>query len=234
VHACDGYLPEVGCCYNDVLYYCDGSAISTVDCYEESSSSCGYFNAASGGPYFGCEGDDSVDPEYTAECPDNILPECADDAAEPNDTLGTAYAIAFDDIETQMKICPGNEDWFILTDLHIGDNITVELEFLHDEGNLDLYLYDALSALLTWSDTSNSSSNNETLSYTVSTAGDHYILVKGFSGSVANSYTLLVTGDLICDSDSCDSDSSDSDSSDSDSSDSDSSDSDSSDTTTNQ
>lgn len=209
VHACDGYLPAVGCCDNEVVYYCSGGTLRNVDCYGEYYDlgapwwSCGYVNAAHGGPDFNCGGTDSVEPGYVAACPGNIVPECTGDSAEPNDTAGAAEAIAFEVIETQLRICPGDDDWFVLTGLNVGDEITVILEFLHAAGNLDLYLTDASSTVLAASE---SFSNSESVAYTIAQSGNYFIHVKGFSGTVMNGYTLLAGGTLTCVNDAFDTD----------------------------
>lgn len=114
---------------------------------------------------------------------------CEDDAFEENDSLSAAATIR-SDVPADGRVCPGDLDWLVLRNIEVGQTIDVGLEFRHALGDLDLEYHRAGSsqALLR----SASVTDNESLRFTSSYAGDHYFRVVGHRGD-SNVYTFTAS-----------------------------------------
>ncbi|ERH08939.1 MAG: bacterial pre-peptidase C-terminal domain protein [halophilic archaeon J07HX64] len=77
---------------------------------------------------------------------------------------------------------------YFAVDLNAGDQVEVTMEFSHDEGDLDIDLVDPNEFSL---DSSASITDDETVSVTAETGGEHYITPYAYSGA-PNSYELDV------------------------------------------
>jgi len=69
--------------------------------------------------------------------------QCSDDTFEQNDTLGSAWEIPWNYLGTDigpLRVCPNDPDYYAL-DLECGQSLTALIDFVHAEGDLDLYLY---------------------------------------------------------------------------------------------
>lgn len=111
---------------------------------------------------------------------------CEDDAFEDNDVLASAV-MTRSDVPVEGRVCPGDADWFVLKNLELGQTVEVDLDFRHALGDLDLELHRAGSSrpLLR----SASVTDDESLRFVTSFAGDHFLRVYGQRGD-SNVYTL--------------------------------------------
>jgi hypothetical protein len=107
-----------------------------------------------------------------------------DDEFEPNDsiieatpaTANTSYAgIQFDD------------DWFQISVAAGFNRVVANLTFTHADGDIDLELVDASGNVLA---TSQTTSDNEQIDFSVSTGGTYYLRVFDFHNGSGNTYTL--------------------------------------------
>ncbi len=109
---------------------------------------------------------------------------CDDDALEPNDDT-SAPAISPGRYDG-LQICPGNDDYFRVR-ANAGETVRATLLFVHAGGDLDLALYAANGTdRLAVSETSD---DDETLSFTATETGFYTVLVYGYEDA-ANSYSL--------------------------------------------
>lgn len=125
---------------------------------------------------------------------DDISP---DDAYEPNDSRTAAwYPGANKDRNigwetTWLSAMAGqgrqyDEDWYeILVDPAGYEYVSVECQFTHANGNIDISLYDSSGSYLTGSSTN---TDHESIGYTVSGPGTYYIRVYG--ANAGNAYDL--------------------------------------------
>ncbi len=143
--------------------------------------------------------EDDTNPEYILTI---IAPEESDstgggtaDFAEPNNTSETAYDLrvieqdsSWDDLSIHE---PGDEDWFTFTTLAPGTATdAVGIEFDHEQGDLDLSLFDDAGNLL---ETSESIWDFEHISLEGLPAGTYQLQVIGFDGAVHPEYVLGIT-----------------------------------------
>lgn len=115
---------------------------------------------------------------------------CPTDAFEPNDTSASAVPItegSYPDLGACYYVGGFPEDrfdWYTL-DVAAGNTITLSASFEHDEGDIDLYLFDfpqsngAIDAR--YLRRSFSSSDDEYLTYDVTTTGTYYIGLRVFA-----------------------------------------------------
>lgn len=80
------------------------------------------------------------------------------------------------------------EDHYFAVELDSGDQLEVTIEFEHQEGDLDMDLYDPSQTIR---DSSISVSDDETGSLTAPESGTHYINPYGYAGA-SNTYELVV------------------------------------------
>jgi len=117
-----------------------------------------------------------------------------EDNYEENDAFGSAYEIPLNPIlpVTALSAVDGfgaqyDEDWFYFTLPSDGTTLNVILDFVHDEGNLSLTLYDTLETELIISD---GATDSESLNLNGLAAGDYYLRVNGSNNG--SSYNLFV------------------------------------------
>lgn len=110
-------------------------------------------------------------------CPTDDVREGTDEQSYPIVNGRTEYGV----------ICADDSDWFVFPGGQ-GSEITVQLDFDHASGDLDLELWDANEALLR----SESETDNETINGTVNVADTYYVRVYGFQGA-QNDYELTVS-----------------------------------------
>ena len=115
----------------------------------------------------------------------------ADDAYEPNNSRSTAYDLRSHP-RTWLSSLAGkgiqaNDDWYRIAAGSSARRLRISCLFKHEEGDIDLYLYDA-SGSTTWVARSLSSTDNELIDVTVSGSGDYYLWVR--MGNAGNAYDL--------------------------------------------
>ena len=90
------------------------------------------------------------------------------------------------------KVCGRDEDWYAI-DLRAQQELTVNLEFLHERSDLDVFVYgtDGITNLTPCCQNNNghSSTDNETLVHRVDNDGIYYVVVRGFN-EAENEYRI--------------------------------------------
>ncbi len=135
-------------------------------------------------------GDGGTVPGNTFSLDLNIVG-CTYDSFEPNDAAASASPVTVGS-HSGLGICDTDNDYFTI-DLDVGDQLTVDALFSDPEGDVDLELRDASGGLL---DESDSVTDNEQVSHTVTTAGTYVIRVLLYrdAGSLpGNAYALSIT-----------------------------------------
>ncbi|MGF1499245.1 MAG: pre-peptidase C-terminal domain-containing protein [Elainellaceae cyanobacterium] len=124
-----------------------------------------------------------------------------DDAYEENDGPATAF-----DLTSQENVRLSNlsglgfqadADWYAIR-LDPGfENLVATLEFVHANGDLNLFVFDAAGTLIT---SANSVTDNETIDTVLPAAGTYFLAVNGVSGiPTANTYDLVWDDVLVDD-----------------------------------
>jgi len=123
---------------------------------------------------------------------------CTDDSYENNDYDSQAYLLTSNFSAANLVICGTDKDWFAIY-LPETAVINVNALFTHfTGGDIDLslwYIYDSRPSFDNRVANSDSSTSNESMSYTVPAgkAGRYLIEVRGFGAFVRNEYDLVVT-----------------------------------------
>ncbi|MBR8827564.1 MAG: pre-peptidase C-terminal domain-containing protein [Gomphosphaeria aponina SAG 52.96 = DSM 107014] len=116
-----------------------------------------------------------------------------EDSYENNDDLLTAYDLSnqenkwLSELNGLGIVKTEDEDWYKIEVSPGEENLVVELEFTHSEGDIDLVLRDALGNLEVFS---NSTTDNEKIDINLSSAGTYYLQVQLLNSS-QNTYDLL-------------------------------------------
>jgi hypothetical protein len=131
---------------------------------------------------------------------------CQPDANEPDDNASEAYPFGRPTTPqtiTDLTICPGNSDFFAVT-LDAGDQIVVDLTFTQVDanGDLDIHFFstDGKTDLTPCSPTQTGCminngqgyESNEHFTWSVSTAGTYYVVVRGYDSADTNAYAITV------------------------------------------
>ncbi|MBN2359024.1 MAG: PPC domain-containing protein, partial [Deltaproteobacteria bacterium] len=128
---------------------------------------------------------------YSLNVTTTYSPPCVDDRFEENDTFATAVEPSGlyegNNYLYDLAICKGDDDWFRVY-MFAGEILDVDIDYVHSNGDLDLYLYDANNRQL---DSSIGSSGNENVSVSVSSDGDYYFKVIGYE-QAQNDYDLTI------------------------------------------
>jgi len=115
-----------------------------------------------------------------------------DDAREEDDTIGRARVWTPSSGPVPLHSCVLDEDWSRVT-LAVDETVTVDVRFLHADSDIDVILW-APGADPTHDEpvaARESADDDEMLTFTATTAGDHALLVYGYDAREA-SYTLQV------------------------------------------
>ncbi len=113
---------------------------------------------------------------------------CPDDIYEPNNSFAGA-ATPFGGTINGLQICDSDEDYFRFY-AEAGNNIQVDIDFIHADGDLSLYLYSPSQSLL---DSSTTSTDGETvIASGVSSTGYYFARVTAV-GSDENTYDMTTT-----------------------------------------
>ncbi|HYW79692.1 MAG TPA: PPC domain-containing protein, partial [Thermoguttaceae bacterium] len=136
---------------------------------------------------FGYNG--ATNPRYTLVIDG---PDIAADFFEPNDSFAAAADLGQgDQTHAQLTIhAPNNDDWFRWRATATG-TLSVSALFSHAPGDVDLDLLDSGQVVRA---SSNSSTDNEFASWTVTAGETYYIRVFGYSGATNPDYTLEIDG----------------------------------------
>lgn len=120
---------------------------------------------------------------------DEVNPDCVDTKLEPNESQDLSIILPGPDTYTDLKICEGDKDYFAI-DVPDGDTLTVELQFLHADGDIDLQLKDRSGTVAnSFSETDNESA---TVTNVTGSSERYYIEVRPALGAT-NDYTMVVT-----------------------------------------
>lgn len=117
--------------------------------------------------------------------------DCSPDDAEPNDTVVTAFALADTANTTRAAtICESDEDHYAVVG-RAGKLLTIDLGFLHGDGDLDLQLLglDGVQILAT----SDGQVDNEELTVVLPLDGVYTIRVFSLTSGAKSQYTLTTT-----------------------------------------
>ena len=123
---------------------------------------------------------------------------CVDDNYEDNDSWNNTTNItqANDTLITDLKICPSDEDWFRF-DLLEHEQLTIIVDFDHNNGDLDISLKDLNNNILATSDTIE---NQEKIVYLPESTGIVKLQVRLFSendNQLGNSYSLQTQTEIV-------------------------------------
>ncbi len=140
--------------------------------------------------------DDELDEEgsETVELQESELEKeeyyvCPDDELEENDTRDEPTRVT-STTYPELHRCPSDDDWYDLP-LVAGDTLSVEVLFDHEQGDLDVYLYNTLGMPVI---NSISETDNEIISdISIVTSGTWKIRVFGKTADVDNEYTMSVS-----------------------------------------
>ena len=112
-----------------------------------------------------------------------------DDLFEDNDDFGSAAALGVGSWSA-LTLCDGDMDYYAI-DLLAGDYVTVDVDFLNAEGDVDIRLLDASENTLT---SSTSVGDGESIERAIATDGTYVlqVLLYGDNGDVGQSYDLAV------------------------------------------
>lgn len=114
-------------------------------------------------------------------------PSCVEDAFEPNSSTSDATTLPVGS-SLSASACANNDDVFAI-DVSAGDTLRVDLDFVHATGDLDLALYDQSGSQV---EVSESTSDDESITWTFNSGGTVYAQVYGYNGAEAN-YTVTAT-----------------------------------------
>jgi hypothetical protein len=115
-----------------------------------------------------------------------VLVVCLEDAFEPNNAPTQAINLS-SGAYPELALCPADYDWYTF-DVSAGKVVSVDINFVHDDGDLDLRLYHESSFNQPVA-SSLSKSDNESIEYITLQSGVYFIRVNGFAGS-GNQYDL--------------------------------------------
>lgn len=158
----------------------------TVDAPE---AGCGP-NGTSHGSHCHC---DSGYVEIEGRCV--LPPACTgtDDTLEMNDTPETATPWSREMPTRSLYACIADEDWFRIS-LAAGESVRADATFMHAASDIDIYLF-APGADVEHDDplaSGDSTTDNESLSFTAAEPGDYLLLVYGYDNR-ESAYELALT-----------------------------------------
>ena len=120
------------------------------------------------------------------------------DVFEDNDAAGRATPLGSGTF-SGLWACPNDEDHYWLS-VELGEVVTVDLDFSHAAGDVDLRLYNPGGGLVA---SSTSNGDDEHVSHTAAVAGDYRVLVALDGYAVdddvpGNTYTMTIVGAVAC------------------------------------
>jgi hypothetical protein len=120
----------------------------------------------------------------------------APDRFENNDSFGTAtnFGTLGDRNESNLNIhIAGSDDYFRFFAGSSGPS-TLSINFAHNQGDLDLFLYDANREYL---NSSEGQSNTEAIPQTLEVGQTYYVRVTGFASTTNPQYALVIDGPAV-------------------------------------
>ncbi|MCP4872220.1 MAG: hypothetical protein GY898_26250 [Proteobacteria bacterium] len=120
--------------------------------------------------------------------------ECYPDPVEPNDSEGEATSLTITLYE-DFSACEGDDDYYAI-EAGVGDVLVIDLDFTHNEGDIDAFLIDPLGSEVAASD---SSTDDEQLVVPVYLAGTYTLqvtLTDDLGGIPGNFYNMGISGPL--------------------------------------
>jgi hypothetical protein len=139
--------------------------------------------------YFALSGDGDSTANYDLTC-------AKDDAWEPNNDLLTAstYFMASGN-STDAIVCPGDDD-FYSDSVQEGATVSVTVDFVHAEGDIDVCLYHGSTQVAC----STGITDQESISYPDAEAGTYTVqvyVVVDYGSLLGNTYTLSATRSVL-------------------------------------
>jgi Cys-rich repeat protein len=119
-----------------------------------------------------------------------------DDTTTPvaitNNTSLDAVQLSAGEFLPNMRICPNNEDWYVLS-ANAGQHIVIHVDYAHAAGrDIDIRLFNSSSQTEPNQVASSvGTDGTEDIDFTVVTSGNHFLKVFGFQGG-ENAYDLSV------------------------------------------
>jgi hypothetical protein len=114
--------------------------------------------------------------------------EVSGDSLEPNDERSSATDLGTGDSYDDLEISSATDSDYFAVQADAGDTITADIAFSHANGDLDMTLVDADGNYL---DGAISTTDDESVEYTVSESGTYYVEVYAYSDA-PNSYDIDV------------------------------------------
>jgi len=128
----------------------------------------------------------------TVESCQNFQCLCTDDFGnEPNESCAQATPLE-EGSYPGLGICTQDKDWYEIF-LPAGKVLQATILFVHDLGDLDLYLYKEGGCSASAKASSASSTDNEGFVFSAETSATYMLRVEGFGAQDSNTYTLSVT-----------------------------------------
>lgn len=113
---------------------------------------------------------------------------CVDDQWEENDNQGQATSFSSLPANGDGVSVSGDSDWFSFQ-LGSAQGVDISVLFTHSLGDIDIFLYDNSGTLLA---SSESVTDDENISYVVSSSGTYYIEVRMISSESCNDYSIII------------------------------------------
>ncbi len=126
---------------------------------------------------------------------------CVDDSREDDNTYSQARIATLPYSSTANSICPDNDDWYKVR-VNAGKTLTIDLTFAQSNStqDLDVHLYNVGGFTDLWpcsfADPSTctiahgqGAVSNEHATFTATTTGDYFVVVRGYNGS-SNTYGI--------------------------------------------
>lgn len=187
--------------YTLTAEFADGSTsdVTSAAAWSEASS---YIDSLSGGlleagSVTSDQADQTISASYgglTASSDITILSDAADDVYEENDTLATAadpFSSGGNWEQTWLSSISGegiqaDEDWYKIYISPGYENLKVELQFTHAQGDIDLGVYDINGSMVAWG---MSVTDNESIDTVLPSSGTYYLRVFSYD-DLGNTYDL--------------------------------------------
>jgi hypothetical protein len=116
---------------------------------------------------------------------------CVEDARENNDSLSQAGSssdsyLIYPTDTVGGQICPNDDDWYLIY-VFSDENLTTDLKYDHDLGDVDLAIYDSAGTL--WR-ASTGVTGTESITFSPTASGYYYVKVYGYLGALGP-YSLM-------------------------------------------